>query len=228
MFHKKLILTGLLSASCLFQGLGHLLAPLATQAQTSLPTIVPASGQGVTVEKSKLQEIVNGYGLTPVNCGSGTTSSIEYGTDKVCVLPSTQLPLGNYVFDPNRNEIAPVTQLTEIQPSSAMQPNTVNSANTHLGIADVSLTFRTLGEYIDCVQDVLDLYEGRLNTHNSVRRHQCTTEIKRVFGNQPLTRSQAYELLDLANFQATQLQNPQFFPPQGLRNRAAELLNYTY
>ena len=223
MFQNKFFLTGFLSASCVFQGLANLVMPLPTLAQTALPTIIPATSQNVSAEKMKLQEIVNGYGLNSVSCSSQRVSSIHYGNEKVCVTPSRQLPAGNYVFNPTNNQIVPVQQST-IEPSThRIQPNRIPSGG---GIEDLSITFNTLGEYIDCVENILHLYEGRLDASN--QNDQCVGEVIEAFGTRSLTKSQAYQILDLANFQATQIQTPKFFPPRGIRIRAARLLGYTY
>ena len=129
MFQRKFFLTGLLSVSCVFQGLAHLVMPLPTLAQNALPTIVPATTQNASAEKMKLQKIVNGYGLNPVSCSSQKVSSIQYGKEKVCVTPSRQLPSGKYVFNPNTDQVVPAQRATTVESSTnQMQPNTRNAS----------------------------------------------------------------------------------------------------
>lgn len=149
-----------------------------------------------------------------VSCGENT-AQISSPDETVCVQPTAELPAGNYTYDRASNQIAPIDAAANPSPTPDPAP-----------VGTVEFTFTSFGGYNDCVEDLLDLYEGR--SPDAGWRSDCAEAAIRVYGNNGLSRQQAREAIELADFRATSLLTLKFYPLRGLRVRVAQLLGYIY
>lgn len=176
----------------------------------SRPTIIPAQPS-----QPSLDQLVREWGFSAVSCG-GNVAQISSQDETVCVQPTAELPAGNYTYDRASNQIAPSDAAGSPPPDPAPSP----IAGT------LEFNFTSFGGYNDCVEDLLDLYEGRERSPGG--QSPCAEEAIRVYGTNGLSRQQAREAIELADFRATNLLTLKFYPLRGLRVRVAQLLGYIY
>ena len=100
------------------------------------------------------------------------------------------------------------------------------SSGSSLG--NLELTFSTLYEYNNCLDELMLIYEGRLNrTGYGSLKSPCAVEVVKLYGNPP-TREEMLEILDLANFRATKLLDNPVYPALGIRRRVIQNTGYVY
>ncbi|MGK7944971.1 MAG: hypothetical protein AB4058_10935 [Microcystaceae cyanobacterium] len=196
------------------------------------PTIIPATSSNVSLGQ-KLQK----WGFVPVACNDNVVR-VQSQSETVCVQPTSELPLGNYNYDSVSNQIQPINNATNLpltsssSESSRLTPDSVSAHNV--------FKFTNLYDYSSCLDDILLVYEGRLRRENGQitliypemsriheKKSNCIDKVIDIYGNR-LNNQQTYELLNLANFRATQLLDARLYPPRGIRRRAAQLVGFIY
>jgi len=158
------------------------------------PTLIPIQSSGAQL----LTQLVPQWGFTLVPCSTGV-ASITYGTEKVCVTPTPQLPAGEYIYESTTNQVTPL--------------------NSHT-VATSKFTFTSVLDYSNCLETILQLYQGRLTPQ---QQNSCIAQ-----SNQQLSKSQALELISGANFYATNMLERKLYPPRGQRRRVAQIFQFIY
>jgi hypothetical protein len=101
----------------------------------------------------------------------------------VCVRATAAIPLGDYTYNPQDTVILPVTT-APIQPS--VDRPTSNPT--------VQLTFRTIAQYSNCLEDILQLYQDHIRFEQQ-RQHSDCAAILQTNATSGLSEAQALELI---------------------------------
>ena len=149
-----------------------------------------------------INELVTQWGWTPINCDRSVVS-LRMADKTVCVKPTPQLPPGDYTYNPAANQISPVK---------------VNR----------QYIFTNLLEYSKCLEDILRLYEDKEQVKQQGRQSNCREDVFQASLDNGLSKTQALEIIDTANFYATSLLNQKLYPPRGQRVRVAKLFGFIY
>ncbi len=94
-------------------------------------------------------------------------------------------------------------------------------------VEDSPLTFTTVLDYSNCLEDILQLSQNREQFKQRGRRSDCLTDLFRARIETGLSGSQTLQLIEAANAYATSLR-PRLFPPRGQRLRIAEQFGFIY
>jgi len=168
-------------------------APALSQTQPQ-PTLIPVQSSGGQL----LNQLVPQWGFNLVPCITGV-ASITYGAEKACVTPTQQLPAGEYIYESTTNQVTPQNSQT---------------------VATPNFTFTSVLDYSNCLETILQLYQGTLNAQ---QQNGCEVQ-----SNQQLSKSQALEFISGANFYATNMLERKLYPPRGQRRRVAQIFQFIY
>ncbi len=149
-----------------------------------------------------LQQVMMMAGYRLVPCTQGVVT-VHTHTEVVCVLPTPTLPLGDYVYDRSTNQLSPA--------------KVVNAFDFH-----------NAKEYSDCVEDILRLYYDRNLLKQQGRMSQCLADVFPNYLEKGISKAQARQLIESANFQATSVLQRKLFPPKGQRLRVTQMLGFIY
>lgn len=185
-----------------------IIAPIPNGAPTntapSFPTVnPPAAGQPqITPLPANLTALTTQWGLSPMKCQVGV-ATIRMADSVVCVKPTAQLPTGDYIYDPAKN------QLTAFK-------------------AAAPFTFKNPRDYADCIEDILQLYQNKDQFSQQGRRSTCLADSFQASKETGFSAAQALKMIQDANFYATTLLSNKMFPPKGQRVRIAQTLGFIY
>lgn len=207
-------------------------------AQDTPPTITPPQPPS-----NYLEDLVEKWGYTVVPCDNQNSSKIYYQNNVVCVRSTQKLPTGDYTYNSSSNTITPINSDTNTSNTNIPRNSDTNTSNREASKSQVEFTFVSSYEYGTCLDDILRFHEGALKQQDGqivvsyqgssfVRPHpnpsKCIKDIIAIYGNQGISRQQAYELVALADFRATRLLDQTLYPTQGIRIRVARLLCFVY
>ena len=195
------------------------------QAQsTPPPTIINNTPSG---RPNSLTQKLTDWGFTIIRCDINTAQITDLATtEQACVKTTEQLNAGNYIYDPNNNQIRPEPDFanTAVNPNRSFDSFVNPTPNVNdPRIADVVLDFNNIYDYNNCLDAMLLLYEGR----NPVGDNSCLVSITNTLGYQ-INQNLMLELIDLANFRATNLLPKRIYPAYGIRRRIAQSIGYVY
>ena len=170
----------------------------------------------------------------------------------ICVAAKGNLlPTKTYEYDPQQNILMEVdlsedvatfrevdrpedvTTFEEVdRPEDVARSESFDTAEPQISsgsnLENLELTFSTLYEYNNCLDELMLIYEGRLNrTGYGSLKSPCAVEVVKLYGNPP-TREEMLEILDLANFRATKLLDNPVYPALGIRRRVIQNTGYVY
>ena len=119
--------------------------------------------------------------------------------------------------------VRPILSQTEIE----TQPDPTREPGRNSKTQEFSFNFNNTFDYAACLDVILLAYERRNAELKNVFKNDCATNVLNTFGSN-LSKDVALELVDSANFYATEvLENP-LYPALGLRRRIAINLGYVY
>jgi hypothetical protein len=119
--------------------------------------------------------------------------------------------------------VRPILSQTEIE----TQPDPTGEQGRNSKTQEFSFNFNNTFDYAACLDVILLAYERRNAELQNAFKNDCATDVLNTFGNN-LSKDVALQLVDSANFYATEeLQNP-LYPTLGLRRRIAINLGYVY
>jgi hypothetical protein len=203
-----------------------LFTSLVNAQNTPPPTIINNTSTG---QLNSFTQKLTDWGFVITRCEVNTAKITDLATnEQVCVQTTSQLNAGNYIYDPNTNQIRPEQDLINSANSSDSDNNLRSYVNPTPGssdprIADVILDFMNIYDYNNCLDAILLLYEGRNPTGNN----SCLQNITTTLGYQ-ISSDLMLELIDLANFRATNLLPKRIYPAYGIRRRIAQNVGYVY
>jgi len=167
------------------------------------PTIVsPAPTVVPPVQALPLPQLVMTWGYQPVACTTGIVT-IRTNNEVVCVSPNPRLPAGDYIYDRTTNQISPAKVVK-------------------------SFEFTNAKEYSDCVEDIIRLYQDRSALKQRGRMSQCMADVFPNYLETGVTKAQARQFIESANFHATSLLGRKLYPPRGQRMRVTQYLGFIY
>lgn len=186
---------------------------------------------GQQLPQPSISEMLIGWGYTPTNCQENTVQIRHKITGEIaCVSPNEKLGAGKFVYDPQSNQIRP-------ENNSNLQANSNNQAslghtnpipqNKDPRIAQMSFSFNSLHDYGNCVDAILLAYEGQENSLRQLQGNKCVDNFTQIFGTQ-ISSDIALQLIDSANFYATNLLQTTLYPLYGLRRQVTKKLGYVY
>lgn len=119
--------------------------------------------------------------------------------------------------------VRPILSQTEIE----TQPDPTGEQGRNSKTQEFSFNFNNTFDYAACLDVILLAYERRNAELKNAFKNDCATNVLNTFGSN-LSKDEALQLVDSANFYATEkLQNP-LYPTLGLRRRIAINLGYVY
>ena len=183
---------------------------------------------------NQMMEMLSAWGFVPTVC-QGNVAEIRNSStgETACVQPHGELGVGKFVYDALNNQIQPdITQsgnqLTKLQNNQGNLGHVNPIPQTEdPRIAQMVFTFNNLYDYGTCLDAILLAYEGRELELQNMNKNQCANNVINLFGTR-LSQDIALQLVDLANFRATNLLQSTLYPSFGLRRRVAINLGYIY
>ena len=119
--------------------------------------------------------------------------------------------------------VRPILSQTEIE----TQPDPTREQGQNSKTQEFSFNFNNTFDYAACLDVILLAYERRNAELKNAFKNDCATDVLNTFGSN-ISKDVALQLVDSANFHATEeLQNP-LYPTLGLRRRIAINLGYVY
>ena len=119
--------------------------------------------------------------------------------------------------------VQPILSQTEIE----TQPVPTRGQGQNSKTQEFSFNFNNTFDYAACLDVILLAYERRNAELKNAFKNDCANNVLNTFGSN-LSKDEALQLVDSANFYATEeLQNP-LYPTLGLRRRIAINLGYVY
>ena len=119
--------------------------------------------------------------------------------------------------------VRPILSQTEIE----TQPDPTREQGQNSKTQEFSFNFNNTFDYAACLDVILLAYERRNAELKNAFKNDCATDVLNTFGSN-LSKDEALQLVDSANFYATEeLENP-LYPTLGLRRRIAINLGYVY
>ena len=183
---------------------------------------------------NQMSQMLSAWGFVPTVCQGNVAEIRNTSTGEIaCVRPNTELGVGKFVYDAISNQIQPDTnrphnQLTTLQQNQGSLGHVNPVAQTEdPKIGEVIFTFNNLYDYGTCLDAILLAYERRELELQNMSKNQCARNIINLFGSQ-LSKDTTLQLIDLANFRATNLLQTTLYPSFGLRRRVAINLGYIY
>lgn len=219
------ILTAVASLSVIFSG----------QAAIAIPPRPQITGIQQLQPPNQMTRMLSAWGFVPTEC-KGNVAEIRNSStgETACVQPHGELGAGKFVYDSFNNKIQP-----DIASQSGNQLTTLQDNQGNLGhinplpqtadprIAQMVFTFNNLYDYGTCLDAIVLAYEGRGIELQKMNKNKCASNVISLFGSN-LSQDIALQLIDLANFRATNLLQSTLYPSFGLRRRIAINLGYIY
>ena len=89
-------------------------------------------------------------------------------------------------------------------------------------------TFTSVLQYGNCLEDILQLYQAGSQFRLEGRRSDCRADVFQAYQGRQMSKQQALELIQMADFRATSLLTSKLYPPMGQRRRVKQMLRFTY
>ncbi len=92
----------------------------------------------------------------------------------------------------------------------------------------LQFVFASIAQYADCLEDILQLYQGPVAFKAQPRHSMCLPEVFEAYKDTGFSRQQALQLVQAADFYATKLLSSTLYPPFGQRERVARWFGFVY
>ncbi len=178
---------------------------------------------------NQMTQMLSAWGFVPTVCQESVAEIRNSSTGEIaCVQPNAELGVGKFVYDALNNQIHRENQSVTPKKNEG-NLGYVNPVpqTEELRIAEMVFTFNNLYDYGTCLDAILLAYEGRELELQNMTKNQCANNVINLFGSR-LSKDIALQLIDLANFRATNLLQSTLYPSFGLRRRVAINLGYIY
>ena len=170
---------------------------------------------------NRMMQLADAWGFTLTECqGNVAIISHDLTGEKACIVPTSEIKAGKFVYDSTNNKIYPETIKETSNYNS--EPSTREAK-----AQEIVFNFTNSYDYSTCLDNILLAYENRqLELQQSIK-NECANNILNKFGNR-LSKDITLELIKAADAYATKDVDIKLYPPFGLRRRVAINFGYVY
>ena len=181
--------------------------------------------------RNQMMEFASSWGFKLTECQDNVAIIRHDITgEKACVIPTSKIGVGKFVYDSANNKIFPetvyetssVSETVEKKEYINPQPQTKDPR-----INPTVFNFNNVYDYSICLDLILLAYEDRQLELQNVTQNECSESIFNLLGNN-LSKDLTLQIVASADAYATKNLENKLYPPLGIRRRVAINLGYIY